>query len=111
MEPPSANPPRTKQPPVSRIPAATARGSSSATRTGPDRALSTEPDVWARTWKALIEWGHAYGIDWLMGRELPSMVSKLGLGQPQAQTDVQNIRGRDREVLYFELFFAGVRDR
>jgi hypothetical protein len=46
-----------------------------------------------------------------MGRELPSMVSKLGLGQPQAQTDVQNIRGRDREVLYFELFFAGVRDR
>jgi hypothetical protein len=56
-------------------------------------APTTEPDVWARTWKALIQWGHANGIDWLIGRELPSMVSKLGLGQPQAKTDVQNICG------------------
>jgi hypothetical protein len=74
-------------------------------------APTTEPDVWAKTWKALIEWGHANGIDWLIGRELPSMVSKLGLGQPQAKTDVQNIRGRDRGALYFQLFFAEVRDR
>ena len=74
-------------------------------------APTTEPDVWAKTWKALIEWGHANGIDWLIGRELPSMVSKLGLGQPQAKTDVQNIRGRDRGALYFQLFFAEVHDR
>jgi hypothetical protein len=39
------------------------------------------------------------------------MVSKLGLGRPQARTDVQNIRGRDRGALYFRLFFAEVRDR
>jgi SAM-dependent methyltransferase len=74
-------------------------------------APTTGPDVWAKSWKALIEWGHANGIDWLIGRELPSMVNKLGLGQPQAKTDVQNIRGRDRGALYFQLFFAEVRDR
>src|SRR5918995_6008460 len=74
-------------------------------------APTTEPEVWATTWKALIEWGRANGIDWLIGRELPSMVSKLGLGQPQAKTDVQNIRGRDRGALYFQLFFAEVHDR
>jgi hypothetical protein len=39
------------------------------------------------------------------------MVSKLGLGPPQAKTDVQNIRGRDRGAPYFRLFFAEVRDR
>ena len=74
-------------------------------------APTTEPDVWATTWKALIEWGRANGIDWLIGRKLPSMVSTLGLGQPQAKTDVQNIRGRDRGALYFRMFFAEVRDR
>ena len=74
-------------------------------------APTTEPNVWAKTWKALIEWGHANGIDWLIGRKLPSMVGKLGLGQPQAKTDVQNIRGRDRGALYFRMFFAEVRDR
>jgi SAM-dependent methyltransferase len=74
-------------------------------------APTTKPDVWAKTWKALIEWGRANGIDWLIGRELPSMVSKLGLGQPQAKTDVQNIRGRDSGALYFRMFFAEVRDR
>jgi ubiquinone/menaquinone biosynthesis C-methylase UbiE len=74
-------------------------------------APTAQPDAWAKTWKALIEWGHAKGVDWLIGRELPSMVGKLGLGQPQAKTDVQNIRGRDRGALYFQLFFAEVRDR
>src|ERR671910_947817 len=74
-------------------------------------APTTEPDLWATTWKALIEWGRADGIDWLIGRKLPSMVSDLGLGQPQAKTDVQNIRGRDRWALYFRMFFAEVRDR
>jgi hypothetical protein len=37
----------------------------------------------------MIEWKLNNGIDWLMGCELPSMVRKLGLGQPQAKTDVQ----------------------
>ena len=41
----------------------------------------------------------------------PGMVSDLGLGRPQAKTDVQNIRGRDRGALYFRMFFAEVRDR
>jgi Methyltransferase domain len=50
-------------------------------------------------------------VDWLIGRTLPSMISKLDLGRPQAKTDVQNIRGRDRGALYFRLFFAEVRDR
>ncbi len=74
-------------------------------------APTTEPEVWARTWRGLIEWGHANGVDWLIGRKLPSMVAALGLGHPQAKTDVQNIRGRDRGALYFQLFFAEVRDR
>jgi SAM-dependent methyltransferase len=74
-------------------------------------AQTTEPEVWAKTWKALIEWGRANGIDWLIGRKLPAMVSTLGLGQVQAKTDVQNIRGRDRGALYFRMFFAEVRDR
>jgi SAM-dependent methyltransferase len=74
-------------------------------------APTTEPDVWAKTWTALIEWGHANGVDWLIGRKLPGMVSKLRLGRPQAKTDVQNIRGRGRGALYFKLFFAEVRER
>ena len=74
-------------------------------------APTTEPEVWARTWESLIEWGRANGVDWLIGRKLPSMVAGLGLGHPQAKTDVQNIRGRDRGALYFQLFFAEVRDR
>jgi len=74
-------------------------------------APTTEPEVWARTWKGLIEWGQANGVDWLIGRRLPGIVADLGLGHPQAKTDVQNIRGRDRGARYFQLFFAEVRDR
>jgi SAM-dependent methyltransferase len=74
-------------------------------------APTTEPEVWASTWRGLIEWGRANGVDWLIGRKLPGMVSDLGLGRPQAKTDVQNIRGRDRGALYFRMFFAEVRDR
>ena len=74
-------------------------------------APTTEPEVWASTWKGLIEWGRGNGVDWLIGRELPSMVDALGFGHPQAKTDVQNIRGRDRGALYFQQFFAEVRDR
>jgi SAM-dependent methyltransferase len=74
-------------------------------------APTTEPEVWARTWKGLIEWGQANGVDWLIGRRLPGIVADLGLGHPQAKTDVQNIRGGDRGARYFQLFFAEVRDR
>ena len=74
-------------------------------------APTTEPEVWARTWEGLIKWGHASGVDWLICRKLPSMVTALGLGDPQAKTDVQNIRGRDRGALYFQLFFTEVRYR
>jgi SAM-dependent methyltransferase len=74
-------------------------------------APTTEPEVWARTWEGIIEWGRANGVDWLIGRKLPSLVAALGLGHPQATTDVQNIRGRDRGALYFQLFFTEVRDR
>jgi hypothetical protein len=55
--------------------------------------------------------GTGRGVEWLIGRKLPSMVADLGLGHPQAKTDVQNIRGRDRGALYFQLFLAEVRDR
>jgi len=74
-------------------------------------APTTEPEVWARTWKGLIDWGQANGVDWLIGRRLPSMVAGLGLGYPLAKTDVQNFRGGDRGALYFQLFLAEVRDR
>jgi ubiquinone/menaquinone biosynthesis C-methylase UbiE len=74
-------------------------------------APTTDPEVWASMWKGLIEWGRSNGIDWLIGRKLPSMVEALSFGHPQAKTDVQNIRGRDRGALYFQLFFAAVRDR
>jgi SAM-dependent methyltransferase len=74
-------------------------------------APTTESEVWANTWRSLIEWGHDNGVDWLIGRELPGMVGSLGIGQPRAETNVQNIRGRDRGALYFRLFFDEVRDR
>lgn len=74
-------------------------------------AFTTKPDVWASTWKGLIEWGYSNGIDWLIGRKLPGMVSQLGMGHPRAGTDAQNIRGRDRGALYFQMFLAEVRDR
>ncbi len=59
-------------------------------------APTTEPEAWAATWNAVIRWGCGNGVDGLIGRRLPSMVSALGLGRPQAKTDVQNIRDRDR---------------
>jgi hypothetical protein len=74
-------------------------------------APTTEPEAWAHTWQGLIDWGHANGVDWLIGRKLPSMMSALGLGHPEAKTDVQNVRGRDRGALYFQLFFSEIRDR
>ncbi len=79
----------------------------------PDFSLAptTEPEAWTATWDGLLRWGRSQGVDWLIGRRLPSMVGALGLGRPQAKTDVQNIRGGDRGARYFQLFFAEVRDR
>lgn len=79
----------------------------------PDFSLAptTEPAVWAATWRGLLEWGRGSGVDWLIGRALPRMVGDLGFARPRAATDVQNIRGTDRGALYFRLFFAEVRDR
>ncbi len=79
----------------------------------PDFSLAptTEPAVWAATWTALLDWGRGSGVDWLIGRALPRMVSDVGFARPQATTDVQNIRGTSRGALYFQLFFAEVRDR
>ncbi|MGY1695645.1 class I SAM-dependent methyltransferase [Geodermatophilus sp. SYSU D00814] len=79
----------------------------------PDFSLAptTEPETWAATWTALLRWGRDNGVDWLIGRRLPRMVSELGLVRPQAKTDVQEIRGGDRGARYFQLFFAEVRDR
>jgi SAM-dependent methyltransferase len=74
-------------------------------------APTTQPAVWASAWQALIEWGHDNGVDWLIGRDLPGMLNRLGWGPPQAKTDVQNIRGRDRGALYFQLFLNDVRQR
>ncbi len=74
-------------------------------------APTTEPQQWADVWKGILEWGQSQGVDWFIGRGLPAAVAGLGLGVPQATTDVQNIRGRDRGALYFQLFFAEVRDR
>ena len=73
---------------------------------------AAKPEEWAGTWVALLEWGAANGVDWLIGRRLPGLVSELRLGRaPLASTDVQNIRGTDRGAKYFQLFFAEVRDR
>jgi SAM-dependent methyltransferase len=79
----------------------------------PDFSLAptTEPAVWARTWQGLLTWGQSQGVDWLIGRRLPALLSDLGLGPLQAKTDVQNIRGTDRGARYFQLFFAEVRER
>jgi SAM-dependent methyltransferase len=74
-------------------------------------APTTEPEVWAATWRGLLDWGRDNGVDWFIGRRLPGMVDALGLGRAQAKTDVQGIRGRDRGARYFQLFFAEVRDR
>ena len=79
----------------------------------PDFSLAptTAPEAWAKTWQGLIEWGRTQDVDWLIGRKLPGMVSRLGWGQPEAATDVQHIRGTERGARYFQFFFDMVRDR
>ena len=69
-----------------------------------------EPEAWAAAWQGVLAWGRQQGVDWFIGRRLPSLIDGLGLQHTQAKTDVQNIRGRDRGALYFQLFFAEVRE-
>jgi ubiquinone/menaquinone biosynthesis C-methylase UbiE len=70
-----------------------------------------EPEVWLKAWEGILQWGSSQGVDWLIGRKLPAMVKALGLGCPEAATEVPNIRGTSRDALYFQLFFEVVRDR
>jgi len=70
-----------------------------------------EPEAWAQAWDAILQWGRTQGVDWLIGRKLPAMVKALGLGSPQAATEVPNIRGTSRDAVYFQMFFEMVRDR
>jgi hypothetical protein len=46
----------------------------------------------ARTWEGVIEWGHASGVDWMIGRKLPNMwplwVSGIRRLRPTFKTSV-----------------------
>lgn len=70
-----------------------------------------EPATWAKAWNGIIEWGHSQGVEWYIGRKLPAMVQALGLGYPEAKTEVPNIRGTTRDALYFQMVFEMIRDR
>ncbi|MGF1473227.1 MAG: class I SAM-dependent methyltransferase, partial [Rubrobacteraceae bacterium] len=72
---------------------------------------TAEPETWATLCETLIEWGHDQGVDWLIGRRLPGMVSALGLGHPRATTDVLNIRGGQRAALWCQLFLYEAREQ
>lgn len=79
----------------------------------PDFSLvqTTEPSVWAKAWDGIIKWGQAQGVDWFIGRKLPTMVSALGFGYPEATSAVPSIRGTTRDAIYFAMFFQAVRER
>src|SRR5271157_5558673 len=70
-----------------------------------------EPEVWANAWAGILPWGQTEGVDWCIGRKLPAMVNALGLGYPEAKTEVPDIRGTTRDAVYFQMFFEMVRDR
>lgn len=70
-----------------------------------------EPEAWRKTWEGVIKWGATQGVDWFIGRRLPAMVKTLGLGYPEAKTEVPNIRGNTRDAVYFEISLAMVRER
>lgn len=70
-----------------------------------------DPPEWSAAWKAVIEWGRSQGVEWFIGRRLPTMMQALGLGHPAASTAVPNIRGTTRDAVYFQMFFDIVRDR
>lgn len=79
----------------------------------PDFSLvrTCEPQVWRDAWDGIIKWGLAQGVDWNIGRRMPSMVAALGYGQPEAKTEVPNIRGTTRDALFYQLFFQFERER
>jgi ubiquinone/menaquinone biosynthesis C-methylase UbiE len=70
-----------------------------------------EPQAWAKAWDGILKWGLTQGVDWCIGRRLPTMVESLSLGYPQASTEVPSIRGTTRDAIYFQLFLEMVRDR
>jgi ubiquinone/menaquinone biosynthesis C-methylase UbiE len=70
-----------------------------------------EPEAWQKAWDGIIKWGKTQGVEWFIGRSLPAMVQALGLGHPEAKTEVPNIRGTTRDAVYFKMFFEVVRDR
>jgi ubiquinone/menaquinone biosynthesis C-methylase UbiE len=70
-----------------------------------------EPPAWRTAWDGIIKWGLSQGVEWFIGRRLPAMVQALGLGEPEAKTEVPNIRGTTRDAVYFQMFFDVVRDR
>ncbi len=74
-------------------------------------ALTCEPTAWREAWSGIIDWGKSQGVEWFIGRRLPAMVQALGLGHPDAKTEVPNIRGTTRDAVYFQLFFETVRER
>jgi ubiquinone/menaquinone biosynthesis C-methylase UbiE len=74
-------------------------------------AQTCKPEAWANAWDGILQWGLTQGVDWFIGRRLPSMVQSLGLGYPAASTYVPTIRGTTRDAVYFQMFFDMVRDR
>jgi ubiquinone/menaquinone biosynthesis C-methylase UbiE len=74
-------------------------------------ARSCEPQVWRDAWNGVIAWGKTQGVEWYIGRRLPELVQALGLGHPDAKTEVPNIRGTTRDAVYFQMFFEIVRER
>jgi ubiquinone/menaquinone biosynthesis C-methylase UbiE len=72
---------------------------------------TAQPQAWREAWDGIIAWGQSQGVDWYIGRRLPSMVQALGLGHPEASTEVPNIRGTTRDAVYFQMFFEIVRER
>jgi ubiquinone/menaquinone biosynthesis C-methylase UbiE len=73
------------------------------------RTCESEP--WVKAWDGILKWGCTQGVDWFIGRKLPTMVKALGLGCPEAATEARNIRGTSRDAVYFQMFFEMVRDR
>jgi ubiquinone/menaquinone biosynthesis C-methylase UbiE len=72
---------------------------------------TTEPHAWSQTFDAILKWGQSQSVDWLIGRKLPAMITAMGLGYPQTETQVPTIRGATRDALYFQLFFETIYDR
>ncbi len=76
-----------------------------------DLVKISEPRAWREAWNGIIKWGLSEGVEWFMGRRLPAMVQSLGLGYPDAKTEVPNIRGTTIDATYFKLFFETTRER